>query len=82
MLYLVNGNQRKVRGKFRERIQHLTEVDIGFTSMSASDPGDCRNRAALLEGDELVEVVEVGEHLKETASNQKIEGTQEHMPRT
>jgi hypothetical protein len=31
--------------------------------MSATNPGLSSDRAALLEGDELVEVVEIGEHL-------------------
>jgi hypothetical protein len=44
-------------------VTKLTEVDIGFASASAANPGGSGDRAALLEGDELVEVVEIGEHL-------------------
>jgi hypothetical protein len=41
-----------------------TEVDIGLASMSAANPRFSGDGTALLEGDELVKVVEVGEHLK------------------
>ncbi len=44
-------------------VTKLTEVDIGFASASAANPGGSGDGAALLEGDELVEVVEIGEHL-------------------
>ena len=40
----------------------LTEVDVGLASASAADPGGSCDGAALLERDELVEVVEIGEH--------------------
>jgi hypothetical protein len=45
-----------------------TEVDVGLASVSAANPRSSGNRAALLEGDELVKVVEVGEHLKNKVS--------------
>ncbi len=43
-------------------LSKLTKVDIGFAGASAANPGGSEDRAALLEGDELVEVVEIGEH--------------------
>ena len=40
------------------------EVDVGLAGVRAANPGGGSNGAALLEGDELVEVVEIGEHLR------------------
>ncbi len=40
-----------------------TEVDVGLASGGAGNGGHGGDRAALLEGDEVVEVVEIGEHL-------------------
>jgi hypothetical protein len=40
-----------------------TKVDIGLASMSATNPGFSGNGTALLERDELMEVMEIGEHL-------------------
>ncbi len=41
----------------------LTEEDAGSARLSATREGDGSNAAALIEGDELVKVVEIGEHL-------------------
>ena len=43
----------------------LTKVDVGLAGASAADPGGSGDGAALLERDELVEMVEIGEHLSE-----------------
>ena len=43
----------------------LTKVDVGLAGASAADPGGSGDGAALLERHELVEVVEIGEHLSE-----------------
>jgi hypothetical protein len=40
-----------------------TEVDVSLASSGAGSGGHGGDRAALLEGDEVVEVVEIGEHL-------------------
>jgi hypothetical protein len=41
----------------------LTEVDVGLAGAGTANPGGSGDGAALLKGDELVEVVEIGEHL-------------------
>ena len=41
----------------------LTEVDVGIGGMGAANPRGASDGAALVEGDELVEVVEISEHL-------------------
>jgi hypothetical protein len=41
-----------------------TEVDVGIGGVGATNPGGAGNGAALVEGHELVEVVEIGEHLR------------------
>jgi hypothetical protein len=41
-----------------------TEVDVGIGGVGAANPGVASDGAALVEGHELVEVVEIGEHLK------------------
>jgi hypothetical protein len=40
-----------------------TEVDVGIGGVGAANPGVAGDGAALVEGHELVEVVEIGEHL-------------------
>ncbi len=40
------------------------EVDVGLAGVGAANPGGSSDGAALLEGDELVEVVKIGEHFK------------------
>lgn len=52
------------------------EVDISLASVGAADPGGGSHRAALLEGDELVEVVEIREHLED----KKRKKTSVHKP--
>jgi hypothetical protein len=47
------------------QLMNLTEVDVGLAGASSADPGGSSDGAALLERDELVEVVEIGEHLLE-----------------
>ena len=41
----------------------ITEVDGGRARDGAAGEGGSRNVAALIKGNELVEVVEIGEHL-------------------
>ena len=41
----------------------LTEVDVGIGGVGAANPGVAGHGAALVEGHELVQVVEIGEHL-------------------
>lgn len=41
-----------------------TEVNVGLAGMGAADPRGCSDRTALVEGNELVQVVEVGKHLQ------------------
>ncbi len=41
----------------------LTEEDRGGTRLGAPGERDCSDTTALVEGNELVEVVEIGEHL-------------------
>ena len=45
------------------RSKQLTEVNVGLAGVGAADPRGGSDRATLVEGDELVEVVEIGEHL-------------------
>jgi hypothetical protein len=40
-----------------------TEVDAGGAGLSATGEGHSRNAAALVEGNELVKVMEIREHL-------------------
>jgi hypothetical protein len=42
----------------------LTEVDVSLASVGAANKGGGSHGAALVEGHELVEVVEIGEHLQ------------------
>ncbi len=44
--------------------QELTEIGVRNSRSSAASGGNGGNRAALLEGHELVEVVNIGEHLR------------------
>jgi hypothetical protein len=50
----------------------LTEVDVSIGGVGAADPGVAGHGAALVERHELVQVVEVGEHLQGEASESKI----------
>ena len=61
----------------RDRVGSLTKVDVGLAGASAADPGGSSDGAALLERDELVEVVEIGEHLSEN-DNQR----SDHSPQS
>ena len=56
----------------RNRFRILTEVDRGSARLSASREGHSRNAAALVEGDKLVEVVEIGEHLEIPRDSQNL----------
>ena len=49
-----------------------TEVDVGVGGLGAANPGVAGDGAALVEGHELVEVVEIGEHLQNTPQNRII----------
>jgi hypothetical protein len=51
--------------KFNYKHSKLTEVDGGSARLGATRERNSRNAAALVEGDKLVEVVEIGEHLRE-----------------
>ena len=45
-----------------------TEVDVGIGGVGAANPRGTGDGAALVEGDELVEVVEISEHLRNYSS--------------
>ena len=45
-----------------------TEVDVGIGRVGAANPGIASHGAALVKGNELVEVVEIGEHLNIASS--------------
>ncbi len=67
----VAPESNKVTSKHLQQCANVvlrTEVDVSLAGMSASNPGISGNGTALLEGNELVEVVEIGEHLQQTAS--------------
>ena len=53
-------------------MQILTEVDVGVGRSGAGHSGGAGDGAALVEGDELVEVVEIGEHLRKFVRQRKI----------
>ena len=48
---------------FHAWLIQYTEVDVGVGGVGAANPRGAGHGAALVEGNELVEVVEVGEHL-------------------
>ena len=47
-------------------VRNHTEVDVGLSGVGATNPRGSSHRASLVEGDELVKVVHVGEHLQST----------------
>ncbi len=57
----------------------LTEVDVGLAGASAARPGGSGDGAALLERDELVEVVEIGEHIISAGESQSAPGSSQKI---
>ncbi len=50
----------------------LTKVDVGLAGASTADPRGSGDGTALFERDELMEVVEIGEHLRVRQSGPKL----------